>query len=215
LNARVSYTYSKSMVTGYLNDQDTDLRNWIDPLGLTHNLTIAGGYALPFFNKGNKVLQQTLGGWSTNVILSKSSGMLYGAPGGVQATGINPRVSNPTFQREFDTCTLTTSGTRQNCIGDEPAVWTITPAFTLNQLNPYFGGFRVPVPVNVNLSLFKAFPIYDEMKLQFRAEAFNLTNTPSFAGPDTGVNNTTFGKQTNFSQVNNPRILQLALRLTF
>jgi hypothetical protein len=215
LNVRVSYSYSKSMVTGYLNDQDTDLRNWIDPLGLTHNLTIAGGYALPFFNKGNKVLQQTLGGWSTNVIVSKSSGMLYGAPGGVQATGINPRVANPTFQREFDTCTLTTSGTRQNCIGDEPAVWTITPAFTLNQLNPYFGGFRVPVPVNVNLSLFKAFPIYDEMKLQFRAEAFNLTNTPSFAGPDTGVNNTTFGKQTNFSQVNNPRILQLALRLTF
>lgn len=215
LNVRVSYSYAKSMVTGYLNDQDVSLRYWLDSLAVPQSLTVAGGYALPFFKTGNKLLTETLGGWSTNLILTKSSGMLYGAPGGVQATGVNPRVANPTWQHEFDTCTLTVAGTRQNCIGNEPAVWTITPAFTLNQLNPYYGGFRVPIPVSVNLSAFKSFELYKETKLEYRAEAFNLTNTPSFSSPDTGVNDTTFGQQTNYTQVNNPRILQMALQLTF
>jgi hypothetical protein len=94
-------------------------------------------------------------------------------------------------------------------------VWTVTPAFTLNQLNPYYGGFRVPIPVSVNLSAFKSFEVYKDMNLEYRAEAFNLTNTPSFSSPDTGVNDTTFGQQTNYTQVNNPRILQMALRFTF
>lgn len=215
LNLRLSYTYSKSMVTGYNNDQDTELRHWLDSIALPHNLTLAGGYQLPFFKHGNALLKQTLGGWATNIILSKSSGMLYGAPSGVQSTGVDPHISNPSWDRAFNTCTLTVSGARQNCVGSEAAAWSITPAFTLNQLNPYFGGFRVKIPANVNLSLFKTFPLHDQLNLQFRAEAFNLTNTPSFNSPDTGVNSTTFGKQTNFTQLNNPRVMQFALRLAF
>jgi hypothetical protein len=72
LNVRVSYSFAKSMVSGYLNDQDVALRHWLDSLAVPQNLTGAGGYALPFFKTGNKLLTQTLGGWSTNLILTKS-----------------------------------------------------------------------------------------------------------------------------------------------
>jgi len=67
----------------------------------------------------------------------------------------------------------------------------------------------------VNFSLFKTFPIHESFYLQFRAESFNLPNTPQFGAPDTGVNSATFGSQTNYAQSNNPRNVQIALRLPF
>lgn len=211
-----SYTYSKSMVTGYLNDQDTALRSWIDQYSIPHIITISGGYALPFFKDSpNRFAKQTLGGWALNVIYTYSSGHLYAAPTGVQSTGINPNITRPTPSHQFNTCTITVSGTLQNCAAGEQPAWAINKPFTLNQTTPYFGGFRSAIPQNVNLSVFKSFPLYEQMKLQFRAEAFNFTNTPQFGAPDTGVNSPTFGALTNFAQQNDPRAIQLALRLSF
>ncbi|MDZ4799370.1 MAG: hypothetical protein SGI92_14495 [Bryobacteraceae bacterium] len=48
------------------------------------------------------------------------------------------------------------------------------------------------------------------MKAQFRAEALNLTNTPSFYGPNTTFTNPAFGKIT--SQSNFSRLIQLGVR---
>jgi hypothetical protein len=143
------------------------------------------------------------------------AGKMYGAPGGVQSTGINPRISHPTRAHNFNTCTITVSGTLQNCTYETQPAWSITKPFTLNHLTPYFGEFRSSVPPSVNFSIFKTFPVHDNLNLQFRAEAFNLTNTPQFTSPDTGVNDSTFGAQTNFAQTNIPRNVQVALRLNF
>ena len=66
------------------------------------------------------------------------------------------------------------------------------------------------------MSLFKDFPlgiIREGMRLQFRAESFNTFNHPHFAGPNTLVGNSNFGKIT--STVSSPRELQLALKLYF
>jgi hypothetical protein len=49
--------------------------------------------------------------------------------------------------------------------------------------------------------------------LEFRAEAFNVFNHPQFQGPHTTVGQSDFGTIT--STVNNPRELQLALKLYF
>jgi hypothetical protein len=171
---------------------------------------------MPFFaNSPNRILKQSLGGWSLNLILTASSGELYAAPTGVQSTGLNPNISNPTASHAFNTCTVTVSGALQNCVGSEQPVWAINQPFTLNNTTPYFGGLRSRIPPNVNLSLFKSFPIYDRLKLEFRAESFNLVNTPQFGAPDTNVNDAAFGSLTNFAQTNDPRNIQLALKLTF
>jgi len=68
----------------------------------------------------------------------------------------------------------------------------------------------------MDFSLFKQFPIRERFKLEFRAEAFNLTNTPNFALPS----NLNFQDLTNFGQItstrdnpDDPRELQFALKL--
>ena len=66
----------------------------------------------------------------------------------------------------------------------------------------------------VNMSLFKTFNMTERLHLQFRAEAFNLTNTPWFDVPNTAINSPQFG-QVAKQQTNDPRSLQLALRLSF
>lgn len=216
LQFQVGYTWSKNMIQGYLNDQDTALRNWIDPLGVPQMLTFSGGYQLPFFaHTEHGLLRQSLGGWSTNLIFIAMSGKLYGAPGGVQSTGIDPHIQHPTSKHYFNTCTVTVSGALQNCTYETQPAWSVTKPYTLNQLNPYYGEFRSSVPPSINFSIFKTFPIHDTFNLQFRAEAFNLTNTPQFGGPDTGVNSSTFGARTNYAQSNIPRNVQFALKLHF
>ena len=47
---------------------------------------------------------------------------------------------------------------------------------------------RGPGVVNLDLSLFRSFKLNDRFNLQFRAEAFNVSNTPHFANPVSDVN---------------------------
>jgi hypothetical protein len=217
LHFLVSYTWAKSMVTGYLNNQDTALRHWIDHYNMPQILTISAGYSLPFFaHSSNGLVRQTLSGWSMNGIFSASSGEIYAAPTGLQATGVSPRTAHPTFAHEFNTCTITVSGVLQNCSAAEPnPVWSVNKPFTLNNMTPYYGGLTNPIPPSLNFSIFKSFVLYENMKLQFRAESFNLANTPQFGSPDTTYTDSTFGSRTNWAQINDPRNIQLALRLTF
>ena len=53
---------------------------------------------------------------------------------------------------------------------------------------------RGPGVVNLDLSLFRTFKLTPQVDLQFRAEAFNVTNTPHFANPNGNVNSSNFGK---------------------
>ena len=212
----VTYTWQKSMVTGYLNNQDTALWHYLDQYNLPWLLNLSGGYQLPFFvTSSNQLLKQTLGGWSVNFIWFFSAGQLYAIPSGVQATGVSPRLANPTIAKEFNTCTITTSGALQNCGAGQTPVWSINKPYALNETTQYFGALTSHIPPVLNLSIAKTFPIHDRLKLEFRAESFNLSNTPQFGAPDTNVNDATFGALTNFSQTNDPRNIQLALRLTF
>jgi hypothetical protein len=66
---------------------------------------------------------------------------------------------------------------------------------------------------NLDLSMFRDFPIRERLKLQFRAEAFNVTNTPVWGSPVANFSNANFGKV--LSTANGPRQMQLALKLRF
>ena len=50
--------------------------------------------------------------------------------------------------------------------------------------------------------------------MQFRAEAFNATNSPQFSSPSTSLTSTSAGVVT-LTQVNDPRNIQLSLRVRF
>ena len=55
--------------------------------------------------------------------------------------------------------------------------------------------------------------VREPLKMQFRAEFFNSSNTPQFAAPDTAVGASTFGQVTGLW--NTPRDVQFGLRLDF
>jgi hypothetical protein len=72
---------------------------------------------------------------------------------------------------------------------------------------------RVGGIANFNFALFKNTAITEMVKLQFRAEAFNIFNRVQFGPPGATLGTAQFGVVS--TQLNNPRVIQLALRLSF
>jgi hypothetical protein len=114
------------------------------------------------------------------------------------------------------------------CANTAPCVSWLNPAAfqspALGTLSP-MGRDNIPGPkfFNFDMSVRREFAIRERYTLQFRAEAFNLTNSfragispPSLAAGASGVG-LTFGTPT-FGQITSaldPRIMQLALKFTF
>jgi hypothetical protein len=212
LHGRFSFTWNKVMQeTNYLNDQDDWNQLQRVQAGEPSKVaTLSLGYLLPIFANGTGLLHNTLGGWEVNTILRYLNGSLVNAPGGVYSSGINPKLDHPTYKQWFNTCTLNTSGVRQNCIdANQPVAFIQTPPYTLRTLNTALPGIRTEVPTTLDLSLFKTFQVHERTRVQIRANAYNLANTPIFGGP-----NTTTGV-IGIGQVNDPRIVELALKLNF
>jgi hypothetical protein len=63
--------------------------------------------------------------------------------------------------------------------------------------------------------MFKDFDLMETTKLQFRAETFNLTNTPNFNTPGTSFGSGGFGTINGTASNQNPRQIQLALKFLF
>jgi hypothetical protein len=75
---------------------------------------------------------------------------------------------------------------------------------------------RGPGIANSDFALFKKTPLTERFNLEFRAEIFNIFNRVQFGTPDrtfTTNANSTFGRIT--TQANQPRLVQMALRLQF
>jgi hypothetical protein len=73
---------------------------------------------------------------------------------------------------------------------------------------------RGPGFSNIDLSIFKIFSITQRTKMEFRFQAYNATNTPHFANPNSDLSQGTFGTITStlpFSY----RQCELGLRSTF
>jgi hypothetical protein len=66
------------------------------------------------------------------------------------------------------------------------------------------------------MSVARTFPIYEKVRMEFRAEAFNVFNRVRFGTGSMQLQNAQFGVLTGAgSQLNTPRNLQLALKLYF
>jgi hypothetical protein len=94
------------------------------------------------------------------------------------------------------------------------AQWpTNTGSFTY--LPPRFSGnVENPTAPQLGIAIVKETNIKERYRLNYRAEAFNATNTPIRPGPGTSFPSSTFGvlpaQQNNF-----PRQIQMALKLFF
>jgi hypothetical protein len=91
---------------------------------------------------------------------------------------------------------------------------TIGTAARNSEFGPHFR--------HIDVSLFKDFPVTERVKVQFRAEAFDITNTPNYYINNNGGNgqtqlgNSTFGQAIGSYDPNyTPRELQFALKLQF
>ncbi|MBZ5562799.1 MAG: carboxypeptidase-like regulatory domain-containing protein [Acidobacteriia bacterium] len=180
-----------------------------------HRFTFSAVGELPF-GRGKRwgskmpgVLDQFVGGWQTNAILTLASGpplvfntavnnsYSFGGQQHPDYTGVNARMGKEQSLDEwFDTAQFS-----------QPA------DFTFGTLGRTFTDVRSDWTRNLDFSLFKNFSITEKLRLQFRAETFNLTNTPVFAAPGTTVGTGSFGIVS--SQSNSPRVVQLALKFTF
>src|SRR5262249_52290707 len=63
-----------------------------------------------------------------------------------------------------------------------------------------------------DMALSRTFPVKERQKIEFRAEAFNVTNTVHFNNPTTDFDSNTFGQVTT---ARDPRIMQFALKYVF
>ncbi|MEX2264907.1 MAG: carboxypeptidase regulatory-like domain-containing protein [Bryobacteraceae bacterium] len=177
---------------------------------MRHRLTASYTYRLPF-GRGRAMMNRggaanfLLGGWQTNGITTIQSGLPF-TPG-LQVPTTNCCGSRPDGIRD---ATLP-AGERSLQRWFDVTAFGTPPLHTFGNLgrNTLFG----PGRVNFDFSLFKDFAFHEEMKLQFRAEAFNLFNTPQFGLPNASIGAAQAGIIN--STVGNPRQLQLALRLQF
>jgi hypothetical protein len=112
--------------------------------------------------------------------------------------------------------------------GRTPADWFNLAAFTiappLTEGNLGLQSNNGPPYKNLDFSVFKDFVMTERFKVQFRAEAFNLTNTPQFSTPNNSMNYTvdshgvvnlgSLGQITS-TLTGTERHIQFALRLQF
>ncbi len=183
-------------------------------------LTASGTYALPFgrgrhfMNGANRVAEFLLGGWSTNWILSVDSGQPQTIPCST-STGAG------TGCYALDVPGQNAYAGQSVAHFYNAAAFATPPAVTqvgetnLIALGGGQGQVYGPAYHRLDFSLFKSFSISESRRFEFRAESFNLSNTPNFALPAdlNYVNTVTFGQiTTTRDNPSDARELQFALK---
>jgi hypothetical protein len=229
LSALASFTWSRALGAAPFIQEGINGASIQDPLNIAREygplefdvvrrFVASYLYELPF-GRGKQFLNQT----------SRAVDLIFG---GWQFNGIT------TFQGGFPlTPTLSYSlgkgdtNSRPNLIGDptktshQPHDWITPAAFAIPTNaeiaagnfygNQGVGVVRSPGMVNFDFSLFKTFEVREGIRLQFRSEFFDATNTPYFGRPGSvglTVGTSTFGKITT---AGDPRVVQLGLKLLF
>jgi hypothetical protein len=227
----VAYTFSKALDASD-NEQGSGLTwNWgpvlhrnyaLAGFDRTHNFQLFGNYALPF-GTGKSYLTHGMaaalaGNWQINGILSRTSGTPFTVSSA--ATSLNaPGNSQTANQVVSDVKILGGHGPGQPYFDPNAFAPVTTATFGNSGRNI----LRGPGLFNCNASLFRTFAIRERFKLQFRAEALSITNTPVFANPSATVSNASFvnGAVTNLNgydtitAASGERQLRFGLKLSF
>ena len=235
LSALANYTWSKCMSDQHTQaSQNQQYRaEWLPGFGISADYALcdtdaanlvhlSGSWAVPF-GKGrmygasaNRFEDAVLGGWNFNFIYTYQSGQPF-------TVGCSPSTSAfGCFANVVPGQSIYPSSRNYTQWLNRAAFVNPPSATQIGQTNyAPLGGegqqARGPGFNNLDSSIFKNFTFTETIGLQFRAEAFNTTNTPQFANPsNTNLTSSSFGviTATRFpSQAS--RRLQLALKLSF
>jgi outer membrane receptor protein involved in Fe transport len=207
----------------FYGNSDFDIRN---------RLTFSGGWDLPFAELWSSGPKRLTAGWSLYPIVFAQSGIPLDVTAGLLEQSSLPGPSGAGDQQvvraDQVTSSVHTFDPRQS-----QTINGVTGNYWFNpndfQLDPciaavtcplgFYGTYkrnslRGPGRINADLALEKMTSLVGEnVKLVFRAEAFNIFNHAEFRAPSaTSVDSGTLGQ---ISRTFDPRILQLALKLTF
>jgi hypothetical protein len=180
------------------------------------------GKGKPWANQ-NRVANAFFGGWQLNGIFLRQSGFPTDIRSGIVAaanqlfatfnvpdavSGVSMYLPDGGPDGWFNPAAFTQPGRVNNVRG--------TPLTLFGNLARRAG--RGPRTTNLDFSVFRNFGLREGLNLQFRAEAFNLSNTPAFflpsaASPALTIGNANFGKFTASSATG--RQLQFGLKLLF
>jgi outer membrane receptor protein involved in Fe transport len=214
---QLAYTYSHaidvtSQFGGVMDIRNIRLDRGNADTDVRHRMVANWSYALPFRSRG--FARQFVEGWQVNGILSLYGGLPFTVTSANNTLNIG-------------------SGTRADRLreGSLPAdqrtvqQWFDTEAFAVPGPQQFGNSgrniLRGPGTRQLDASLFKAFPFSADggRRVEFRAEAFNVTNTPQFNNPNATFGSAGFGTITSagapLTLQRTSRQLQLALKLYF
>jgi hypothetical protein len=138
----------------------------------------------PFLSHSNGVISAIVRDWQTNALLSAYSG----APFNVTADGTSLNMTGTTQRADQIKPTVAIlGGIGSNASYFDPLAFAAVTDARLGTAG--YNTLRGPRVINLDFSIYRQFRLAPGMTLQFRAEAFNLTNTPHFANPSANVSN--------------------------
>ena len=197
-------------VVGYQNGLfDRRAERSLDPTDVAQRLVMSGIYQLPFQFK-QRFIQAIAGGWQINNITTLQTGQPLTIRGAnnqradrPNSTGVSAASNNPSAARWFNT-----------------DAFVNPPSFTLGNVGRALPDVRAPGLFNMDLSLIKETRIGERLRLQVRAEAFNVLNHTNLAFPNMSFGAGADGKNNNaafatITSARDARIGQVALKLIF
>ncbi|MEO8656954.1 MAG: carboxypeptidase regulatory-like domain-containing protein [Bryobacteraceae bacterium] len=234
LSFLASYTYSKSLdyvstfnVAGSaprLVAGENDLAQ--DPFNLKaehgpslfdarHRFVFSGSYEIPFPLSSPALAKAVFAGWQLNTIAAFSSSTPFTVydSANVALQGSSPEITG-FYSSRPDLIANPNTGAHT------PDQWVSRSAFRRLDLATQAGQFgsegrnaiRGPGLSNVDLSLLKVFRLTERLRLQFRAECFNIANHANFGLPENDIASPNFGR---VLQAGSPRLFQFGLKLIF
>jgi len=165
---------------------------------------------LPFFRDAdNAFLRNTLGGWQAAGLLT----LMGGTPLSVTADGALLRAPGNTLYADRVGDPGVTGDKGPNVYYFDRSAFAQPAAATFGNTTRNDSGVRGPGFTALDFSLVKRFTFGQNYRFfEFRADAFNLTNTPAWNNPNTSLASPQFGTITG---AGNQRVIRFALKYAF
>jgi hypothetical protein len=215
----IGYTFSRSFDDA---SAQQDLTNVLDPtlsrglsnFDVTHNFVASYNVPLPIdgFLPKDGILKKTVGGWAVSGITTFATGLPITLSEGDDNSLTGTSADLPNYNPHAGKLIVNTNP-RSGQPYFNPALFTPEALGTFGDSRRRF--FHGPGLNNTDLALLKTFGFTESMKLEFRAEAFNVFNHAQFNGPSGSIDNQVPGGMGYINSANDPRIMQLALKMHF